>query len=138
MRVLFTKTPEETYNAGRELGSSLKGGEIISFTGDLGAGKTVFIQGICDSLNVDDYVNSPTYTLVNEYQGNFRVLHFDCYRLESPEEFELLGYQDSMDDPEFVSLIEWGEIIDDILPEAIMRINIIKLTFEKRKITIEN
>lgn len=123
MLKITTKSPEETREVGFKLGGLLKQGDIVCLTGDLGAGKTTLTQAIAKGLDVDDYVTSPTFTIINEYSGRHPVYHFDVYRIEDVDEMYDLGYEEYFFS-EGVAIIEWANIIEDILPEERLNINI--------------
>lgn len=123
MLKITTKSPEETREVGVELGGLLKQGDIVCLTGDLGAGKTTLTQAIAKGLDVDDYVTSPTFTIINEYSGRYPVYHFDVYRIEDVDEMYDLGYEEYFYS-DGVAIIEWADIIEDILPEERLNINI--------------
>ena len=121
-----TYSSEETYRLGEELGRKAVRGGIYALTGDLGTGKTVFAQGFARGLGVSEYVNSPTFTILQVYEdGRLPFNHFDVYRIEEPEEMEEIGYEDYFYG-DGVTLIEWAEIIDELLPENVCRISISK------------
>ncbi|GJL80125.1 MAG: tRNA (adenosine(37)-N6)-threonylcarbamoyltransferase complex ATPase subunit type 1 TsaE [Nitrospinaceae bacterium] len=107
---ILTNTPEETHELGRQLGKCLKPGDIVLLFGDLGAGKTTLTQGICHGLGLPagEYIRSPTFTLINEYQGNQPIYHVDLYRLETQEEIENLGLEEILFG-KGVTLVEWAE-----------------------------
>ncbi len=109
------KSAADTLLLGRELGSLLAGGDLLTLEGDLGAGKTTLIQGIGTGLRVIDPVTSPTFTLVQEYRGRVPLFHIDPYRLNSPEDAESIGLYDYLDRDGVVA-IEWASRIDPILP----------------------
>ena len=111
-----TDSAEETVKEGNIFGSGLRSGDVVALTGDLGAGKTVFTQGICEALNVKNPVISPTFTIVNEYDGLHKVFHFDAYRIESQKDFISIGFEDYLLE-EGVCIIEWADKIIDLLPE---------------------
>jgi len=105
-----------------KLAERINPGDIIALYGDLGSGKTVFTQGLCRGLNVSDYVTSPSFTLVQEYRGNdLNIFHFDFYRLSSMQDVENLGLFYYFDRGG-ISIIEWPEIADDILPADTIKI----------------
>lgn len=110
MGLLTTKTPEETLILGENLGKCLEPGDIVLLFGDLGAGKTTLTQGICKGLGLPggEYIRSPTFTLINEYQGKIPIYHIDLYRLENPEEIEALGLEEVLFG-NGVSIVEWSE-----------------------------
>ena len=121
-----TYSSGETCSLGVELGRKAKRGDIYALTGDLGTGKTVFAQGFAKGLGVSEYVNSPTFTILQVYEdGRLPLYHFDVYRIEEPEEMEEIGYEDYFYG-DGVTLIEWAELIDELLPEKVYRINISK------------
>lgn len=107
---LFTKTPEETLILGENLGKNLESGDIVLLFGDLGAGKTTFTQGICHGLGLPkgEYIRSPTFTLINEYQGHSPIYHIDLYRLETHEEIEALGLEEILF-ANGTAIVEWAE-----------------------------
>ncbi|RQD73394.1 MAG: tRNA (adenosine(37)-N6)-threonylcarbamoyltransferase complex ATPase subunit type 1 TsaE [Candidatus Syntrophonatronum acetioxidans] len=117
MLEIVTASAEESRRVGVFLGRLLKKGDVVGLRGDLGAGKTVFTQGIGEGLQVKDYVTSPTFTLINQYEGVLPLYHFDVYRLEDPEELLELGYEEYFYG-EGVTVIEWVENIEEYLPEC--------------------
>ncbi|MCD7867966.1 MAG: tRNA (adenosine(37)-N6)-threonylcarbamoyltransferase complex ATPase subunit type 1 TsaE [Clostridiales bacterium] len=134
-----TYTPEETRRAGEEIGKRAGAGEIFTLDGDLGAGKTVFTQGVAAGLGIREPVNSPTFTILQEYGGGrLPLYHFDVYRIEDIEEMEEIGYDDYFFG-EGICLIEWAGRIWDILPEKRTEIRIdrdVEKGFDYRRITI--
>ncbi|MEW5801817.1 MAG: tRNA (adenosine(37)-N6)-threonylcarbamoyltransferase complex ATPase subunit type 1 TsaE [bacterium] len=122
--ILYSLSPQESHRLGQILGESLSTGFLVALSGDLGAGKTSLIQGIARGLKVRDrYITSPTFTLINEYQGMCPVYHFDVYRLSDPQEMEDLGYEEFFYG-EGVTLVEWAEKIENLLPEDHLKINL--------------
>ena len=119
-----TTSPEQTERFGYELAKSLDAGDVIALTGDLGAGKTCLTRGIAKGLGSTSHVSSPTFTIVNEYEGGRLMLfHFDTYRLSGPDDFLMSG----LDEYFFkggVCVIEWSDIIDEILPQDTIRMTI--------------
>lgn len=115
MLKFVTESTEETSNIGEQLGRLLIKGNIICLTGDLGAGKTAFTKGIAKGLGVLDYVTSPTYTIINEYQGRLPLYHFDVYRLNDVEEMYELGYEEYFFG-DGVVVVEWADVVRDIIP----------------------
>ena len=103
-------SPEETLHLGKSIGSSLISGDIILLFGDLGAGKTRLTQGICNGLGLekDTYIRSPTFTLINEYQGRLPIYHIDLYRIDSHEEIYSLGLEEILFN-QGITIIEWAE-----------------------------
>ncbi len=138
-QIIFSHSPEETHEIGRLLGAAAKAGEIYTLDGDLGAGKTVFAQGFAEGLGIDDYVNSPTFTIVQEYEGGrLPLYHFDVYRIADPEEMDEIGFEEYIYG-EGVSVIEWADLIEEILPPECIRIRINRdpeQGFAYRKITV--
>ncbi len=127
---------KETENLGYKLGKLLAGGEIICMTGDLGAGKTTMTQSIAKGLEVEDYVTSPTFTIINEYEGRCPLYHFDVYRINDVDEMYDLGYEEYFYS-DGVSIIEWADIIKEILPGERLNIEINKKdNIENREIII--
>ena len=116
---------EETFALGKKLGEEAKPGMIYRMTGDLGVGKTVFTKGFAVGLGVTDTVNSPTFTIVQEYKGRLPFYHFDVYRIEEPEEMEEIGYEDYFFG-DGVCMIEWAELIEELLPKEAVKICISK------------
>ena len=112
-----TKTTEETENLGFKFGSTLKKGDCVSLRGSLGAGKTVLAKGIARSLGITEAVVSPTFTLVQEYDGREKLYHLDIYRLSGEDEFESMGGEEFLY-PDGITLIEWSEKIDSMLPDS--------------------
>ena len=138
--VIETHDPEETFEVGRKIGMNAKPGQIYTLTGDLGVGKTVFTQGVAAGLGITEPVNSPTFTIIQEYEdGRLPFYHFDVYRIGDLEEMEEIGYDDYFFGQE-ICLIEWAELIEEILPEKRIEVTIekdLEKGFEYRKITIE-
>jgi len=134
-----THSFEETVEIGQKLGAVLKSGDIISLSGDLGTGKTAFTNGIAKSLGIASYITSPTFTIVNEYEGRFPLYHFDVYRIADPDEMFDIGFEEYISG-EGITIIEWGEQIEEILPKEIIRV-VIKKNLDKgldvREISID-
>ena len=114
---------DKTLEIGKTIGSLLRKGDVVSLRGPLGAGKTILAKGIALALNIEEPITSPTYTLIQEYQGNLTLYHMDLLRIDSLEDFEMLGAEEMLYG-EGGTLIEWSEIIEDILPENTIRITI--------------
>ena len=115
--ILETNSPQETFSAGRQLGEKAFPGQVITLTGDLGVGKTVFTQGLAKGLGIEEPVNSPTFTIVQVYdEGRLPLYHFDVYRIADSDEMYEIGYEEYVYG-DGVSVIEWPQLIDDILPE---------------------
>jgi tRNA threonylcarbamoyladenosine biosynthesis protein TsaE len=124
--IVESLSAEDTYEIGYNLGSVATKGQIYCINGDLGVGKTVFTQGFAKGLGIDELVNSPTFTIIHEYEGkNMPLYHFDVYRIGDAWEMEELGYEDYFYG-EGVCLIEWAKLIDEILPKIRTTIHIKK------------
>ena len=138
--VIETRSPEETFQFGEKLGREAKPGQIYTLNGDLGTGKTVFTQGFAAGLGITEPVNSPTFTIVQIYEeGRMPFYHFDVYRIGDVEEMDEIGYEDCFYG-EGVCLIEWAELIEEILPDDRISITIEKdlaQGFDYRRITVE-
>ena len=138
--VLESKSPEDTFQIGMRLGQLAKAGEVYTLTGDLGVGKTVFTQGFAKGLGIEESVNSPTFTILQIYEGGrLPLYHFDVYRIGSVEEMDETGFEEYMTG-EGVSLIEWADLIREILPGERTRIRIekdLEKGFDYRRITVE-
>ncbi len=132
--------PEDTFALGEKIGREAKSGQVYTLTGELGAGKTVFTQGLAKGLGIDEPVSSPTFTIAQEYEGGrLPLYHLDVYRIGDVEEMEEIGYEDYFYG-DGLCIIEWADLIEEILPEKYSRIIIEKdLTrgFQYRKIIIE-
>lgn len=135
-----TFTPEETFELGEKLGKNAGPGEVYCLNGDLGVGKTVFTQGFAKGLGIEGPVNSPTFTIVQQYdEGRLPLYHFDVYRIGDISEMDEIGYEDCFYG-DGVSLIEWSNLIEEILPEQLTQIRIekdLEKGFDYRKITVE-
>ena len=131
---------KDTYEYARKLAEQVKVGEIYCLSGDLGVGKTVFTKGFAAGIGITEPVSSPTFTIVQIYEdGRMPLYHFDVYRIEDIEEMEEIGYEDCFFG-EGVCLIEWAELIKEILPDNCKRILIEKdlsQGFDYRRITLE-
>lgn len=139
MYVIETNTPEETYELGAKLGREAQAGDVYTLIGDLGVGKTVFTQGVAAGLGITEPITSPTFTIVQVYEdGRLPFYHFDVYRIGDVWEMEEIGYEDYFYG-EGVTMIEWADLIGEILPERYCQIRIEKdpeKGFDYRKITI--
>lgn len=137
--IIETRKPEETFELGKEIGQRARAGQIYTLIGDLGVGKTVFTQGVAAGLGIAEPICSPTFTIIQEYEtGRLPFYHFDVYRIGDIEEMEEIGYDDYFFG-QGICLIEWANLIEEILPENIIRITIEKVLekgFDYRKIII--
>ena len=139
-QILDSFSEKETFEVAKQLAEQAKAGEVYCLSGDLGVGKTVFTKGFAAGLGICEPVSSPTFTIVQIYEeGRMPLYHFDVYRIEDIEEMEEIGYEDCFYG-EGVCLIEWAELIKEILPENCKKILIEKdldKGFDYRRITIE-
>lgn len=122
MYTFLSKNELETKEFARVLGSQLQKGDIIILSGDLGSGKTKFTEGVLSYFGLENEISSPTFTIVNEYNGkNVPIYHFDVYRLENVDEFFAIGGEEYLQNG--ICIIEWGELIESILPKEYMKIS---------------
>lgn len=120
----ITHSPEETRALGRRLAQVLQGGAVVAFTGDLGAGKTAFVSGMAEGLGIEERVTSPTFTIVNEYEGGrLPLFHFDMYRLGSADELFHIGWEDYLA-RDGVCAVEWSENVAEALDGDTIRVDI--------------
>ena len=137
--IIETNSAEETFALGKALGEKASPGQIYTLDGDLGTGKTVFTQGVAAGLGITEAISSPTFTIIQEYDtGRLPLYHFDVYRIGDIEEMDEIGYDDYFFG-EGICLIEWADLIREILPEHVIRITIekdLEKGFDYRKITI--
>ena len=138
--IIETNSAEETYQLGKQMGERAGAGEIYCLDGDLGTGKTVFTQGFAAGLGVEGPVNSPPFTILQQYDsGRLPLYHFDVYRIGDVEEMDEIGYEECFYG-EGVTLIEWSSLIREILPDQVIRITIekdLEKGFDYRRITVE-
>ena len=138
--IIETRSAEETYQLGIEIGQKATKGQVYTLVGDLGVGKTVFTQGPAKGLGIEEPISSPTFTIVQVYdEGRLPFYHFDVYRIGDISEMDEIGFEDYIYG-EGVSLIEWANLIEEILPEERIAITIekdLEQGFDYRKITIE-
>lgn len=118
---IYLENEEKTREIGYKLGQLLTSKSVICLIGDLGAGKTTMTQSLAKSLEVDDYITSPTFTIVNEYEGRMPLYHFDVYRIGSSDEMYDIGFDEYING-DGVCIIEWANLIEDILPEEYLYI----------------
>ncbi|MBU4534211.1 MAG: tRNA (adenosine(37)-N6)-threonylcarbamoyltransferase complex ATPase subunit type 1 TsaE [Eubacteriales bacterium] len=130
---LTSNSPKETREIGRTLGPLLEPGDILCLYGQLGAGKTALAQGVALGLDIEGPVTSPTFILINEYEGRLPLYHFDAYRLEGAADFALLGYEEYFYD-EGVSLVEWADRVTEVLPRERLDIEIEADGEERRRL----
>ncbi len=136
-----SNSPEETKAFAAQLAAGLEPGAVLALMGDLGVGKTVFTQGLAEGLGITEPITSPTFTIVQEYDsGRLPFYHFDVYRIGDPEEMFEVGFDDYIYG-QGVSMIEWANLIEDIMPTSYTRITIekdLQRGFDFRSITIED
>jgi tRNA threonylcarbamoyladenosine biosynthesis protein TsaE len=128
-------SPEETQAIANLLTPALLPGDVVALSGDLGAGKTCFVQGAARALGVTDRVTSPSFVLVKEYKGAFPILHLDVYRLSNLQELTDLGYEEFLD-PAGIVFIEWGDAVGPLLPEDYLEVSIRRSIDEDRLIDL--
>ena len=130
---------EETQDLAKKLARNINPGITISLIGDLGTGKTTFTKGFASQMGIKDHVTSPTFKLISEYQGKkFKLNHIDAYRMNGPEDFLNIGGEEYLISKNSITIIEWGDLLNDILPSKTIRVNFerIKSPKESRKIEI--
>ena len=139
-QIIETHSTQETFEFGKKIGERARAGEVYSLIGDLGVGKTVFTQGVANGLEIKESVNSPTFTILQVYdEGRLPFYHFDVYRIGDIEEMDEIGY-DEYFYGDGVCLIEWANLIEEIMPEKYIKITIeknLEKGFDYRKITLE-
>jgi tRNA threonylcarbamoyladenosine biosynthesis protein TsaE len=126
MYQVISHSSEETRNLGERLAHILRPGDVITLSGDLGAGKTVFTKGLAEGMSISETVTSPTFTIIKEYEGRLALYHFDVYRLADPDELDELGV-DEYFYSDGVSVVEWGDKVASLIPEEHLEIKIIRL-----------
>ena len=138
--IIETISAEETFALGKKIGEQARPGDVYTLVGDLGVGKTVFTQGLAEGLEITEPISSPTFTIVQVYEeGRLPFYHFDVYRIGDVEEMDEIGFEDYIYG-EGVSLIEWSNLIEEILPEKKVKITIekdLEQGFDYRRIMIE-
>ncbi|EYE89574.1 ATP-binding protein [Fervidicella metallireducens AeB] len=134
---IITKSPEETYELGIKIGKNLIVGDVISLNGDLGAGKTHLTKGIAEGMGVKDYITSPTFTIVNEYCGRLPLYHFDVYRIDDIQEMYEIGFDEYLYG-NGACIIEWGNIVKELLPSNTIYINVYKIDDTVREFEIKS
>ena len=127
-------SPEQTAALAEKLAGIIQPGTVICLNGDLGAGKTLFVQNLARALGVQGEVTSPTFNLMNVYEGRMNIFHFDLYRLEQEYELEEIGFYDYADEPDGLVVIEWAEKFADCLPEDYIALEIQRTDEESQRI----
>ena len=121
MKKYISNSENETKQIGRKIAETLKKGDVVVLTGELGSGKTKFTEGVLQYFGLEDEISSPTFTIVNEYSNNNgTIYHFDVYRLEDEDEFYAIGGTEYFSSG--ICIIEWGELIENILPDSYIKI----------------
>ena len=140
-KVIESHSAEETFAYGKEIGGQARPGEVYALIGDLGVGKTVFVQGLAAGLGITEPVSSPTFTILHSYEeGRMPLHHFDVYRIGDVEEMDEIGYEDCFFG-DGVCLIEWPGLIEEILPEKVTWVTIekdLEKGFDYRRISVED
>ncbi len=139
MKIYESSSYDDTQAIAKEIADTLTGGEFIAMYGDLGAGKTAFVQGVAKALGIHNHVTSPTFTIVNEYEGRLPLYHFDVYRIADPDEMYEIGYDEYVDS-DGVCIVEWAELIEDLFPPKYFKVTILKdedKSLDYRKIIFE-
>lgn len=132
----ITRNEKETYELGIRLGEILTGGMVLSLNGDLGAGKTHFTKGIAVGLTIEDYITSPSFTILNEYEGRLPLHHFDVYRIDDIDEMYEIGFEEYLFG-DGICVVEWGDIVRDMLPKDTIYVSISRLDDNTREIFIK-
>ena len=130
------RTAQEMEDLGRRIGETCTPGTVISLRGSLGAGKTVFAKGVARSLGIEEAIVSPTFTLVQEYNGRLPMYHMDLYRITSEDDFQMIGGEDMLYS-DGVTLVEWSEIINDTLPVGTLFVQITVNPDQSRTVTLK-
>jgi tRNA threonylcarbamoyladenosine biosynthesis protein TsaE len=144
MEILISKSEDETIKLGSEFAKKLKPGSMVALYGDLGSGKTQFVKGVCRSFDVREVVNSPTFTVVNEYHGTIpdsttaiEIFHIDLYRMKNMEEIFGIGFDEYLESGG-ICLVEWAEKLDGIIPEERYDVKLSVVDATTREITVAN
>jgi len=136
MVVFHIDNEVQTLKLGQVIGENLASGMVICLKGDLGAGKTTLTKGIAKGFGINSHTTSPTFTIINEYEGKCKLYHIDTYRIESLEEMIGLGVEDYLPAKDGVTVVEWPELIEDLLPKDKLILIIESEGIQERKITI--
>ncbi len=132
----MSKSAEDTRKIGEQIGEKLSKGDVVTLHGNLGAGKTTLVKGIAAALDIDDDITSPSFTIISEYYGKMPLYHMDLYRIDSIEEFELIGPEEMLEG-EGISVIEWAEKAENFFPDRAVKVTL-KITGDGvREITVE-
>ena len=132
---IITESPDETKQLAGQLAGKLRPGSVLALHGDLGSGKTCFVQGLAETLGVTEIVNSPTFAIINEYRGRFRLYHVDLYRINSLAEAEALGMDEFLEG-DGITAIEWPEFFSSLLPKDTIHVYFEFVDVNRRRIKI--
>ena len=132
----ITNTVEETIKLGIKIGKRLNPGDIVCIDGDLGSGKTHLTKGIALGLGIDEHITSPTFNIVNEYEGRLKFYHFDVYRVNDPDEIAAIGFDEYIFS-DAASVIEWSDYISELIPKEHIQIRIANESETSRSISIQ-
>ena len=135
---IVTESPENTESIGERLAALLKQGDIVGLSGELGAGKTVMVKGICRGLRYDGIVTSPTFSLINVYPGQPEIYHFDFYRLETLVDLADLGYEEYFYSDRGISLVEWADRVPEAMSDAVVSIEMEIVSERSRRIRLHS
>ena len=139
MQIYDSFSCEDTKKIAADIARTFCGGEFVAMYGDLGAGKTAFVQGVAKALGINSHITSPTFTIVNEYEGRLDLYHFDVYRISDSDEMFEIGFDEYVNGGG-VCIVEWAELIEDLFPDKYYKITILKdidKGYDYRKITVE-
>ena len=136
MERFISDSPEETVEIGKKIASYLKAGDCVLYTGEMGAGKTHLTKGIAEYFGSTDDVTSPTFALVNEYEGDVPIFHFDLFRINTLDDLYAIGFFDYLD-AGGVLVIEWSENVLEFLPKDMIRVDIKRISDNEREITVK-
>lgn len=134
---IISESETDTVNAAEKLAGQISDGDIFALSGDLGAGKTTFVKAVVAALEIEDS-NSPSFALVNVYEGKKKIFHFDFYRINKIEELYDIGFYEYIADNEAVKFIEWADLFPEVLPDNYYHIEIIQVENSKRKICLKH
>ena len=142
MQEFITKNVKETNKVATDFANNLESGQLIALSGNLGAGKTIFVKALAASLGIKENITSPTFVLMKSYSVNYKkikqLIHVDCYRLDGSEDLADIGLQDFLDDSQTLVVIEWADKLDNLPNNNLININIELLGQDKRKIIISD
>ncbi len=137
VEVIISRSEEETVKAGEEFAHLLERGSMVALYGDLGAGKTQFVKGVCRAFKVTEVVNSPTFTIVNEYHGTIPIFHIDLYRMKSMDEILGIGFDEYLES-DGICLVEWAEKLEGLMPVRRFDVRMSVIDDSSREITLSS